>query len=100
MRVISMKVFRDFYLKHPEVETGIKIWSKKVKSAAWEKSIDVLETFPGSRPIKNDRVIFNLRRNEFRLIVQVNYLRQTVYVVFIGTHQQYDNIDPVTVWMY
>ena len=89
-----------YYLTHPETETGIKVWVKKAKDAVWEKPEDILNTFPNARPIGKGRVIFNINKNDYRLIVQVNYKRQSVYICFIGTHSEYDRIDPETVWEY
>jgi len=100
MRIISLGTLKNFYSKHPDAETGIKIWIQKTKKANWTKPDDVLTTFNHARPIKNGRVIFNINRNDYRLIVQVNYDRQSLYVCFIGTHADYDQIDPAHVWLY
>lgn len=100
MRIIAVGTLKKYYEAHPETETGLKIWIQKVKSASWEKPDEILNTFRLARPIGNGRVIFNINKNDYRLIVQVNYDRQTVFVCFIGTHQEYDKIDPETVWDY
>ena len=100
MRIIAVSTLKAFYLKHPETETGIKVWIQKIKHAKWEKPTDVLKTFRHARSIGMSRVIFNINKNDYRLIVQVNYNRLSVYVVFIDTHSQYDKIDPETIWNY
>jgi len=78
----------------------LKIWIQKVKKSKWDKPIDVLNTFSHARPIGNCRVVFNVNKNDYRLIVQVNYDRQTVFICFIGTHSEYDKVDAETVWEY
>jgi mRNA interferase HigB len=98
MRIISASTLKLYFMKHPETETGLKIWMQKVKKANWEKPADIINTFTHARPIGNGRVVFNINKNDYRLIVLVNYDRQSVFVCFIGTHGDYDKIDPETVW--
>lgn len=98
VRIIAVSTLKAYYATHPETETGIKIWVQKVKEASWERPDDVLNTFTHARPIGKGRVIFNINKNDYRLITQVHYDRKSVYICFIGTHEDYDNIDPETVW--
>ena len=98
MRVISTGTLKNYYTKHPETETGIKIWIQKVKKAEWTKPDDILNSFTHARTIGEGRVVFNINKNDYRLIVKVNYDRQSVYICFIGTHSEYDKIDPETIW--
>ncbi|XOV92188.1 MAG: type II toxin-antitoxin system HigB family toxin [Bacteroidota bacterium] len=100
MRLIAVSTLRTYYTVQPETETGLKIWIQKVKKATWEKPDDILNTFTHARPIGKGRVVFNINKNDYRLVVQVNYDRQSVFVCFIGTHGEYDNIDPESVWKY
>ncbi|MEQ9375875.1 MAG: type II toxin-antitoxin system HigB family toxin [Imperialibacter sp.] len=100
MRIIALSTLKAYYLKHPETETGIKLWIEKVKGALWTKPEDILNSFTHARPIGKGRVIFSINKNDYRLVVQINYERQSVYICFIGTHSQYDRIDPETVWEY
>ncbi len=100
MRIIATGTLKAYYIEHPETETGLKVWIQKVKKAYWEKPSDVLNTFTHARPIGNNRVIFNINKNDYRLVIQVNYDRQSVFVCFIGTHSDYDRIDPENVWQY
>ncbi|XOV92984.1 MAG: type II toxin-antitoxin system HigB family toxin [Bacteroidota bacterium] len=100
MRLLSVGTLRTYYTVHPETETGLKIWIQKVKKAIWEKPDDILETFTHARPIGKGRIVFNINKNDYRLVVQVNYDRQSVFVCFIGTHGEYDRIDPESVWNY
>jgi mRNA interferase HigB len=64
-----------------------------VKHADWQIPSDVIKDFPDADPVKNNRVVFNISRNKYRLIVQISYVRQWVFIKFVGTHSQYDKID-------
>ncbi len=100
MRIVAVSTLKAYYTEHPETETGLKIWIQKVKKSNWEKPNDVLNSFTHARPIANSRVVFNINKNDYRLIVQVNYDRQTVFICFIGTHSENDKVDPAIVWHY
>lgn len=67
------------------------------KHVDWQKPSDVLQDFPDADPIKNNRVVFNIAGNKYRLIVQMSYPRQWVFIKFIGTHAEYNLIDAATV---
>lgn len=97
MRIIAISKLRSFYTKHSETETGLRVWIKKVRRANWEQPGDILNDFTHARPIGNGRVIFNINKNDYRLIVKVNYKSQQVFVCFVGSHENYDKIDPLTV---
>ncbi|MEQ8882340.1 MAG: type II toxin-antitoxin system HigB family toxin [Cyclobacteriaceae bacterium] len=100
MRIVAVSTLKAYYTEHPETETGLKIWIQKVKKSNWEKPNDVLNSFTHARPIANSRVVFNINKKDYRLIVQVNYDRQTVFICFIGTHSEYDKVDAETIWNY
>ncbi|WP_087149380.1 type II toxin-antitoxin system HigB family toxin [Algoriphagus resistens] len=75
----------------------METWIAVTKHADWKKSLDVVVDFPDADPVKNNRVMFNIARNKYRLIVQICYLRQWVFIKFIGTHSEYDKVDVPTV---
>ena len=70
------------------------------KHVDWQKPSDVLQDFPDADPIKNNRVVFNIAGNKYRLIVQLSYPRHWVFIKFIGSHAEYDRIDAATVNQY
>ena len=98
MRIIATGTLKAYYEKHPQTETGIKYWIKTVKKTIWEKPSDIIDTFPHARTIGDQRAVFKINNNDYRLIVQINYDRKSVFICFIGTHSEYDNIDANTVW--
>ena len=100
MRIIAEGTLKKYYQYHPETETGLKIWLQKVRKASWRQPADITEDFNHARPNGNGRVVFNINKNDYRLIVQINYDLGQVFICFIGTHSKYDSIDPMTIWDY
>lgn len=91
--IISVKNLVQFYQKHPDSKSSIETWIAVTKHSEWGKPSDVVRDFPDADPVKNNRVVFNIAGNKYRLIVQISYLRQWVFVKFIGTHSDYDKGD-------
>jgi mRNA interferase HigB len=92
MRVVALKTIKDFWKKHSDSEQQLKAWYDEVIKSEWNKFDDVLKDFPNARIIKNNRIIFNIKGNNYRLIVAVKFEFKILYVRFIGTHAQYDKI--------
>jgi mRNA interferase HigB len=95
--IIALRNLVKFYEKHPDAKASLETWISITKGADWQKSLDVVKDFPDADPVKNNRVIFNIARNKYRLIVQISYARQWVFIKFIGTHAEYDKVDANTV---
>ena len=87
MRVLAKKILRQFWELHPDSEEQLKSWFQETTKADWPTPNFVKDEFPNSRLISNNRVIFNIKGNQYRLVVRVNYKYQMVYVRFIGTHE-------------
>lgn len=97
MRVIAKKVLREFWEKHADTEDQLKTWYKEASKAAWKIPADIKEEYPRASILKGGRVVFDICGNKYRLIVDINYLRQWVFVRFIGTHSDYDKVDANTI---
>jgi mRNA interferase HigB len=95
--IISIKNLVDFYKKHPNAKSSIETWLAITKKAIWEKPADAVNDFPDADPIKNNRIVFNIAGNKYRLIAQISYVRQWVFIKFIGSHTEYDKIDANTI---
>ena len=93
MRVISIKKLKKFWEKHSDSNQLLRAWYEEVKNADWSKSSDVKRKYKTASILSNDRIIFNIKGNKYRLIVAVKYEFGIVYVRFIGTHKKYDKID-------
>ena len=99
MRVIAVAALRAFWQRHPEAEQPLKAWFEEATKAAWTQPADIKAQYRSASILKNRRVVFNIKGNDYRLIVAVAYKLQVVYVKFVGTHKEYDAVDAETVDM-
>lgn len=97
MRIIAVRTLREFWEKHAETEQPLKAWYHEVQKCSWQKPDNILKDFPKARPIKNNRCIFNINQNDYRLVIQIHYNRTIVYIRFIGSHSEYDKMDATTI---
>ena len=97
MRVIAVSTLRAFWERHPDAEQPLKAWYEEVKSATWTQPADIKARYRSASVLKNRRVVFNIKGNDFRLIVAIAYKLQIVYVKFVGTHKEYDAVDAGTI---
>ncbi len=97
MRIIAKKTLRDFWEHHPDAEQALKAWYHDAKQATWKTPSDIRQTYATASIVANNRVVFNIRGNTYRLIVAINYEFGIVYIRFVGTHQDYDQVDAATV---
>lgn len=95
MRIISKKILVNFYNAHPKSKTAIEDWYRKVKKAEWENFADIKKQFNTVDNVGNKRYIFNIKGNDYRLIVIILFISKTVYIRFIGTHVEYDKINKI-----
>ena len=93
MRIISRKVLREFWERHPDPRQALQAWLADVKHADWSSPSEVKQTYRSASILPNNRVVFNIKGNQYRLVVAVNYAYGMVYIRFVGTHAQYDRID-------
>ncbi|NYT25525.1 type II toxin-antitoxin system HigB family toxin [Alcaligenaceae bacterium] len=99
MRVIAVSTLRQFWEKHPAAEQPLKAWFDETAKATWEQPSDIKTQYRSASVLKNRRVVFNIKGNDYRLIVAIAYRLGIVYVKFIGTHSEYDKVDAETVAM-
>ena len=97
MRVIAKKTLRDFWGKHNDCEEQLKIWYHEAENASWESPSQIKKDFPSASILMNNRIVFNIKDNKYRLIVRINYDYGIVWIRFVGTHAQYDKIDANTI---
>lgn len=99
MRVIAVSTLRAFWEKYPGAEQPLKAWYDEATHATWSQPADIKTQYRSASVLKNRRVVFNIKGNDYRLIVAIAYRLQVVYVKFVGTHKEYDVIDAETVDM-
>jgi mRNA interferase HigB len=94
MQTVARRTLRQFWEKHPQAETPIRVWYATVAKAEWKSPADIKRHFGAAVDFLNDnRVIFDLSGNRYRLVVHVSYTYKRVLVKFIGTHAEYDRIN-------
>jgi len=95
MRVISRKILKEFYSnqKYTDSKIPIEVWFKDTSKATWKLPSDIKEKYRNASLPKGNRIVFNIHGNKYRLIVKIHYNLQTVFIRFIGTHEQYNKIN-------
>ena len=97
LRVIAKKILRDFWEKHPDCEQQLKSWYQETSKAAWTNPKRIKTDYPSASFLSDNRVVFNIKGNHYRLITKINYDYQMVWIRFIGTHAEYDKIDAIKI---
>ena len=98
MQIIAKRTLRLFWSVHPQAEAPLTTWFAAVSAASWTGPADVKRGIGASVDfVKDNRLIFNIGGNKYRLVVHVAYPFKRVLIKFIGTHKAYDRIDPETV---
>lgn len=97
MRIISRKALRDCWTKHAGAEQPLRAWYDDVRRAKWRGPSDIKLVYRNASFVGNNRVVFNIKGNDYRLIAAINYKAGIVYIRFVGTHSQYDRINASTI---
>ncbi len=93
MRVIAISTLKEFWEKHPDSEQALKEWYIKTERAQWESFNDMRKDSNSVDYVKNQRYVFNIKGNNYRLVAAVKFTPKLVYIRFIGTHQEYERIE-------
>ena len=93
MHVIAKKPLREFWERNPDTERPLRAWHKEAQTADWDTPADVKAAYLKASIIGDNRIVFNIKGNAYRLMVRTDYRRHIVYVRFVGTHADYDRID-------
>jgi mRNA interferase HigB len=95
MRIISRKALRVFWERpeYADSEQPLRAWFREVSRADWKSPAEIKAAYRNASIVGNDRVVFNIAGNKYRLVVRLNYAYGVVYLRFVGTHRQYDRIN-------
>jgi len=95
MHVIKPKTLIEFYSQpnYQDAKGPLEAWYYEARHAQWASPADVKAKYGSVSILKDNRVVFNISGNKYRLVVRINYNSKTVFVRFIGTHKEYDKID-------
>jgi mRNA interferase HigB len=99
MRIIAISQLKFFWERYPESEQPFLAWIDEARKADWKTPADIKAHFATASILKSRRVVFNIKGNDFRLVVAVAYRFGAVYIKFVGPHKQYDGIDADTIEM-
>jgi mRNA interferase HigB len=88
---------REFWEQHPDARQALQAWYDDAKHAVWKTPADIKDVYRNASLVANNRVVFNIKRNSYRLVVAIQYKQGIVFIRFVGTHQEYDRIDAATV---
>lgn len=97
MRIIARRALREFWERHPEVEQPLRAWYHDARKADWRTPADVKRVHANASIVGENRVVFNICGNKYRLVVAINYPFGICYIRFLGTHHAYDRVDVETV---
>ncbi|MBI4743165.1 MAG: type II toxin-antitoxin system HigB family toxin [Betaproteobacteria bacterium] len=97
MRIISIRALREFWERHPPAEVPLRSWYAEASSADWKTPAAIKAAQRNASFLGNNRVVFNIKGNDFRLVVAVRYTQGLMFVRFVGTHADYDRIDAPTI---
>jgi mRNA interferase HigB len=97
LRVIAKKILREFWVKHEDSEQQLKSWFREAEKAEWNNPNQIQAEYSTASITKENRVVFNIKGNNYRLIAKINFEYQMVWIRFIGTHAEYDKINANTI---
>lgn len=97
MRIFTEQAIKKFSESHPDSLTALQVWVSVVKTSRWTCFADIKKDFNSVDAIGNQRYVFNIMGNHYRLVVVIKFTIGFVYVRFIGTHSEYDKIDCKTI---
>lgn len=95
MHIIKRKTLIEFYQQpgHEDAKKALEAWFHEVKYAQWSSPAEIKAKYGSASILKENRVVFNIAGNKYRLVVRINYDSKTVFIRFIGTHKEYDKIN-------
>ncbi len=97
MRIIAKRTLREFWIKHADCEQQLKAWFRDTEDAGWKGTQQLKLDHPSASILSENRIVFNIKGNKYRLIVKFNFDYQIGWVRFIGTHAEYDKINANTI---
>ena len=93
MHVIAKRTLKEFWEKHADAHGALEAWLAHVERAEWNSPADVKRDYGDADIVPDSRVVFNIKGNQYRLVVKIRYSSGVVFIRFVGTHQAYDKID-------
>ena len=92
MRIVTFRVIQEYAEQHPDADIPLRELYKKTKESRWTCFADIKQTFNGADIVGNNRFVFDIKGNHYRIIAIVIFVSQKIYIRFIGTHSEYNRI--------
>ena len=93
MRIIALRTLKQFWKKHPDAAHPMRQWYDDARRADWKTPHELKTSYATASIVSSDRVVFNIKGNSYRLVVRINYHYRVIYIRFVGTHAEYDQIN-------
>ena len=97
MRIISRKRLAEFWEIHPDAEQPLRAWYAETKKANWKTPAEIKAIYRSVSILPHNRVVFNIKGNDYRMVMIVEYTQGKLFIRFSGTHSEYDRIDATTI---
>lgn len=97
MRVLFKSRLLKFWQTHPDARGPLQTWLSEVERAQWQMPGQVTERYPSASAVAGNRIVFRIKGNRFRMVVEIDYQREELYILFLGTHAEYNRIDATKV---
>lgn len=97
MEIVLRRALAEFWTNCPDSEASLRAWFAEAKQASWSAPPDIKKRYVAASFLRGDRVVFNIHRNSYRLVVRVKYAAHRVFIRFVGTQAEYDKIDGSTI---
>ena len=96
-RIFAKGTLKKFWEEHKDSEQYLKTWYDTALNSEWKTPNDVKQTYSTASILKNSRIVFNIKGNDYRLVAKINFEKQWIFIKFIGTHKDYDKINAETI---
>lgn len=93
MRIIALRTLREYWETHASARPALQAWADHLRQVEWNSPDDLARDYGRDALLPDQRAVFKIKGNQFRLVVRVNYQHHLVFIRFIGTHAEYDRID-------
>jgi len=97
MQIITRQRLIACWTKHTDVEQALRAWEKEAEHAGWKSPEEIKERYASASILPDKRVVFNIKGNNYRLVVKIHYNTGVVFIRFVGTHEEYDRINAETI---
>jgi len=97
MRIITRQKLIACWTNHRDVEQALRAWEKEAECAHWHTPAEIKARYASASFLGSNRVVFNIKGNDYRLVVQIHYNTGIVFIRFVGTHEEYDRINAETI---